>query len=196
MNWNLKAMLGAVVMAVSFVISPMSANAVSIDPFNLGGGIVALVDGLNYTDSQTFSSDGDPRPIPGGGIVDFYKFNTSAVNNTDYSASVLNADGGFNFGIADLTLSWFNETTSTFVTSLVVTDSLGVLINGATQFLAFSVGDIYRLEISGSVLSEGGTYNIKLSPSAVPLPGAALFLLSGLAGMGFLGRYRMKKANA
>jgi len=197
MMFSLKKIGAAVAIAVLTSLSAVSANAAILN-FLPGDAIPSP----NF-DDVLFFRNGTSDIVSGGTLSagtaftevgNTFEFTVDASINppginlpVSYSFSVTTENGG-TVGISNLTFQVFrnNVLNNTFV----VTDGSGVLQVGATFFNpTWNHGDQIRWEVSGTVLSQGGSYEAAVT--AVPLPASVLMLVGALAGFGFVGR--MKK---
>ena len=94
------------------------------------------------------------------------------------------------FGIANLVLSWFDSADNP-LNSQQFTDANGVLDTSAILSQLFADGQNFTLKLTGTLLGEGGGYQLRVE--AIPLPAGLLLFLSGLGGIGVLGRYKARR---
>ncbi len=153
------------------------------------GAAVSIVHGGTYAYSAAMTTgaigaDGTP------GL--FLNFN---VPSAPVGTMTVSAQGDFGLSkIANLTLTWLDESLATLAT-LQVTDAIGNNTGNNTLALALlNTGD-YFLRVTGNVLNAQSTFQIAIT--ATPIPPALLLFGSALAGLGFLGRRsRRNKASA
>jgi hypothetical protein len=148
----------------------------------LPGSTTDIVTGQNYSYSPF------PPLVANASINDTFSFNAGGMNAMT-TAIALNPDPTTQgpFGVANLTIAWFNSALDPIGT-LAVTDGLGVVSNpGASLFLALT-GGLYHVVVTGTVLSGGGFYNLNVATT--PLPPALILFGTALAGLTWLGRRR------
>lgn len=123
-----------------------------------------------------------------------YTFTADGNASTSSTATALNADPPTqgNFGIANLVLTWIEDATSLVLSSQQFTDANGVLNTSVILAQVLNNAQDYTLRLTGTLLGEGGGYIARVE--AVPLPAGLLLFLSGLAGIGFLGRYKARRS--
>jgi hypothetical protein len=183
-NFLVKAVYAGIMTAFLTV----TANAVTISPNQV------------YT-TQILS--GDANIIYGGN----YNIGASKKNkppvliNDTYHFEVVNPAitavfGGSFFGLKNnapdltkplftsLVASLYDITTSTFLGSVSLLGNLGPFSGNLIA------GHFYDLQVIGASSTNVGVRNYSFTISAIPLPPAALLLLSGLFGIGALGRGR------
>jgi hypothetical protein len=178
-----------VLLAQALVAWAMLSSAVSATTLNPGD-VVSLENGSFYdTDRPSIGANTS--------INDVFTFTANV------ASAVYKADGVFDgavdsfYNVKNLTLTWFNLTTGTQVAVDQQTNNNAVNTGPNTTTINFALGNIYRLVITGTTGSEGGGYNFQIrSVSAVPLPPAALLLITGIAGAGFMARRRKAKEAA
>ena len=206
---SIKKIGAAVAIAVLTSFSAVSANAAILtflpgdaipspnfdDVLFFKNGTSDLVVGGDLQAGQGF--DADESTTPNGsadGLGNTFEFTVDASINppgiqlpVSYAFSVTTENGG-SVGIANLTFTVFRNNVQN--NQFIVTNGSGLLQVGATFFSpTWNHNDVIRWEVSGTVLSQGGSYEAQVS--AVPLPASVLMLVGALAGFGFIGR--MKK---
>ena len=130
----------------------------------------------------------------GGDTLDItYTFTASGDPTTNSTATSLNPDptvpGQGNFGIANLVLTWADG--SGTLNSLQFTDANGVLDTSLVLAQVLSNTKVFTLNLTGTLLDQGAGLIVRVE--AIPLPAGLLLFLSGLAGIGFLGRYKARR---
>ena len=202
--FNLKKIGAAVAIAVLTSLGAVSANA-AILTFLPGDSIPSP----NFDDTLFFRN-GTSDIIPGGslapstgfdGTTNFFEFVVDASINppgislpVHYEFSVTTENGG-TVGIANLTFNVFRNSNPVAVNTVVLTNGSGVLdASQATFDVSWGHGDTIRWEVSGTVLSAGGSYEVAVN--AVPLPASVLMLVAALAGFGFVGRMKKTRFTA
>lgn len=173
----------------ALLTAPASAVPVSPTESISPGSAVSIVHGGTYTYAAAITTGaigaaGDP------GL--FLNFN---VPSAPVGTMTVSAQGDFGLSkIANLTLTWLDESLATLAT-LQVTDAIGNNTGNNTLALALlNTGD-YFLRVTGNVLNAQSTFQIAIT--ATPIPPALLLFGSALAGLGFLGRRsRRNKASA
>ena len=128
-----------------------------------------------------------------GDSVDItYVFTASGDSSTSSTATSLNpnppAQG--DFGIANLILTWANGG-GAILSSQQFTDANGVLDTSLILTQVLSDTKNFTLQLTGTLLDAGGGFIVRVE--AIPLPAGLLLFLSGLAGIGFLGRYKARR---
>jgi hypothetical protein len=123
-----------------------------------------------------------------------YLFTASGNSGTSSTATSLNADppNQGDFGIANLVLTWIDDATNAILSSQQFTDANGVLNTSVILAQVLTNTKDYTLRLTGTLLGDGGGYIARVE--AIPLPAGLLLFLSGLAGIGFLGRYKAKRS--
>lgn len=161
---------------------------------------------LLNSSNQPFEQSGTNPPPPVGeyDFQDTYEFSVSQAANGDVLAVSLALQAPFQslFNISDLQFRLYEVTSSSTpgltppTGSTIISKWQGVSGNDNGQSISADFSDLqagtYFLDIAGTADgSSGGTYvgQLNLSP-AVPLPAALPLLLSGLAGLGVMGRRR------
>jgi hypothetical protein len=166
----------------AITINDNESNGLVADVFNVGFFGIGdfLISHRSWDD--TFAGD----------ILDItYVFTASGDSPTRSTATALNpnppAQG--NFGIANLILTWADG--GGILSSQQFTDANGVL--DTTLILTQVLTDTknFTLQLTGTLLNGGGGYIVRVE--AIPLPAGLLLFLSGLAGIGFLGRYKARR---
>ena len=144
--------------------------------------------GLVRTGDRTWS-DG----FAGQALDISYLFTASGSSGTSSTATALNADplSQGDFGIANLVLTWIDDATNAILSSQQFTDASGVLDTSVILAQVLTNAQDYTLQLTGTLLGEGGGYIARVE--AIPLPAGFLLFLSGLAGIGFLGRYKARR---
>lgn len=172
---------------LSGFVAAGSANAVGViiddlSPVNVGDTFLLshkLTGGEVLADVYTMTVGSDPLAF----IVGVQSFTPSPTTSP------------FNIGIANLKLKWKDTDTDTVINEKIITDGSGNMLSLPSASLIYSfavVGLIpLKLEVLGTALTDGGTYDIALT--AVPIPAAGLLFGSALAGAGFLSRCRKKR---
>jgi hypothetical protein len=127
-----------------------------------------------------------------GDILDItYIFTASGDSSTRSTATALNpnppAQG--NFGIANLILTWADG--GGILSSQQFTDANGVLDTSLILTQVLTDTKNFTLQLTGTLLNAGGGFIVRVE--AIPLPAGLLLFLSGLAGIGFLGRYKARR---
>ena len=120
-----------------------------------------------------------------------YVFTASGDSSTASTATALNPTPPTqgNFGIANLILTWADGTG--ILSSQQFTDANGVLNTSVVLTQVLTDTKNFTLQLTGTLLEAGGGYIVRVE--AIPLPAGLLLFLSGLAGIGFLGRYKARR---
>ncbi len=163
---------------IAWAMLSSAASAVTLTP----GDSVVLGSGSFY--------DADRPTIAANTAVnDIYTFTAAAVS------AIYQSDGVFNGGaysISNLTLTWFDVTAGANAQVSGITNPNGFNTGPATETIALVIGHVYNLIVTGTTNAAGGGYNLQIAStvSAVPLPPAAILLVTGLIGAGFASRRR------
>ena len=178
---KLKNIVAGMGMALAMTLAIPSANAFTIancgDVFSIG-----------FSGAETvFSGLVTAAGGPGSCTVEF----DSLASTPGLAEATINANT-LNFGFSNLIMSWWSIATS----SVISTTPIGVGSTSlATLFIYPSDADqLLIFEWDGSVKGAGFDYTVDISP--VPLPPAALLLVSGLLGIGALSRRQRRKVEA
>ena len=120
-----------------------------------------------------------------------YLFTASGDSSTNSTATTLNSNppATGNYGIANLVLTWADG--DGFLSSQQFTDAAGVLDDTVILSQILTDNKFFTLRLTGTLLDLGGGYIVRVE--AIPLPAGLLLFLSGLAGIGFLGRYKARR---
>ncbi len=137
---------------------------------NLHGRVTWKSDAYNFVSNNVFDLSW---------IFDGYELASGFVAASGFTESSIGRDGA---GAADFTLINY-DTGDSYSTGILGT---GITSGNSVVFAGLSAGS-YGLLISGASRA-GSEYDLQLA--AVPLPASALFLLTGLAGLGFARRRR------
>lgn len=209
--FSLKKIGAAVAFAAltSFSASVASAATISFLPgdaipspnfenlYVFRNGTSDLVPGGDLTAGLGFDADESTTPDGAAdGLGNTFSFTVDASINppgthlpVSYAFSVTFDDGQNGVGIADLTFNVFRD--GVISNTFVLTDGSGVSLGSSPTFLpTFLDGEVIDWTVSGTVLANGGSYQIAVT--AIPLPASVLMLVGALAGLGFVGR--MKKS--
>jgi hypothetical protein len=166
----------------TLLLGAAPTHAVGILP----GSTTDLVNG-GYYSYATFLPLG-PNEV----VNDTFNFNVASGLNAITTGIALNSNPAAQgpFGVANLTIAWFNGVTP--IGSLNVTDGDGLLTNpSASLFLALAAGT-YHILVTGTALTAGGFYNLNVATT--PLPPALILFGTALAGLTWLGRRRRSAA--
>ena len=172
--------LGAAVMA-GFVALSTPAQAVTINGFGMAPNSTALL-----SIGDVFAAEVRGDAIDGAGS--FFLGFTATSNLVTVETNTLNPLDGF----VDPFIQW-NTAADGSGTTLASLD--GATLNGGgltTLVLNILAGDTRYLIVSWADITENLS-NWDVRVEAVPLPAGLLLFLSGLAGIGFLGRYKAKR---
>lgn len=181
------AFAGAVVAGLVAVAPP--AHAITIDEdVDVGSFGVGDV----YIDDRSWNS------TFGNDILDItYNFTASGDSSTNSTATSLNPDPTIEvqsgYGIANLILTWLDGA-GDILSQQQFTNANGVLNTSVALTQVLTNTKNFSLQLTGTLLEQGGGYITRVSAVApIPLPAGLLLFLSGLAGVGFLGRYKAKR---
>lgn len=185
---------GAALMVVGLA-SGANAAVVDVDP----GVSETLVVGTTY---RTRSEE----QTPGVAFSDEYNFALPDLGAADGKSTVFYSydvtfpipeGAAADIGIADLTFTLLDDTNGTTLDETVLTDGDGFVFAGFES--GFNFTGVWPapidlvLTVTGTALPQGGSYAATLTPTtAIPLPAPFLLLVSGLVGLGLLGRGRLK----
>lgn len=107
---------------------------------------------------------------------------------------------GNSIGIANLTFAVARNGNPVDIFSgdagnpLIYTNGSGAFIGATTSFIGpWVAGDTIDWTITGTPLSNGGSYDITVTAVPVPLPASVLMLIGALAGLGFIGRMKRSR---
>jgi hypothetical protein len=173
----MKSMLGAVVLAVSCVFASVTANAVILEvdlPTVVNSD---YVDPTDYNLSAYDEIQFEGRATGTGSVsISTYvdPFNSTGIGN----ANLLVGAGG---GATSVTGTWG----STVLVFALVGSSWVADVSTIFTTEGLAGAKILKINFVGATNDQ-----ISISLSAVPIPGAALLLLSGLGGLGLLSRRR------
>lgn len=185
------------VLSLSFAVAAALVTGTASAAVINAGDTVAMTAAETFSSDQLFGATGPEL------FIDRYTF-VPAIADAAFGFSAATESAAGATGIRNLRLIWRDMTTGQRVGSVRITNRFGVFINGATNFLDMVADHNYRLLVRGVTMRNGGSYGIDLQytpdlsstkapVSSVPLPTAAMLLLSGLLGMGALARLRMRK---
>ena len=165
----------------TLLLGAVPALAIGILP----GSTTNLVHDDNYS-YATFP------PLGGNAVVnDTFNFVApSGGLGTVTTAIALNTGGNTqpgHFGVANLTITWFNSLNNP-IDTLVITNGSGVVSNPGASLLVALAGGAYHILVTGTALSQGGFYNLNVATT--PLPPALILFGTALAGLTWLGRRR------
>jgi hypothetical protein len=162
----------------ALVISALMSVSVSATTISPSGGSAThpLDFGIDYSGGRSFVTGA------GDGFKDIYRFKatTAAATAADFSGSF---KGG---GFSALKVEWLDGSTVIFAFNFLDYP----YPSGFDLALPLIFGKKYNLVISGALTKGGPGGSYAFDVTAVPLPPAALLLLSGLIGIGALGRRR------
>lgn len=182
--------LGAAAVATLFSLAAASAATVPITP----GGSVTIQGNANYTYESV-------KPLPSNTSADDkFTFNYVgshlALPQVFLSVSI-NPIGGFSGSFVSFVANWIDLTASVKTNFFTETFFSG----GGGLIAPVIFGHSYMLEMLWTTgANNAASYHTTLStgagviPAPTPLPPAAILFISALAGMGLLGRRRMKAA--
>lgn len=194
---NLTCILAVCSAMVFLAQSSANAAAVFIDP----GDTNTITLGSRFitgpelkASNETFSDDyffslPEQSAAPDGVETVSYSFDVSVLDTS-----------AFQFGIANLNFTFTDTTNGDVLAMIQLTDSGGDVLSVFSS--GFSIDDIWpsdidlTLNVSGTALANGGFYNAALLGGEVmpaPLPASSLLFLSGVMGLFFLGRRRMRR---
>ena len=177
---KMKNLLAGVAMALAVVVAAPAANAVTSVSCGSSNNIGGVGDDNEFI--GLFSA-------PGGAGSCAVEFVSSTATPGLAQATI----GAINLkAFTGLTMSWVSVVNGVLTSIPIVAgvNSLATLFlfpSDATQSLVF--------DFTNSNAGKGG-FDFEVSFSAVPLPPAALLLISGLAGIGVLSRRRRSKVEA
>lgn len=183
-----KALLaGTIVAGLAAFAAPSHAATITPDPvtLNIGGGdnLLSLFDTwlINITGQDESGSDSMVLKVVASTALQALTTNT------------LNLPTGFH----DPKIQWNSE----FNGSGTVFDSLtSAQLNSGmttTMLVSFMSGEAKYLIAEWEGIGPGrNNWDIRIEATAVPLPAGLLLFLSGLAGIGFLGRYKARRREA
>lgn len=138
----------------------------------------------SFTDVYTFFLP-DLGSVPTGSQSVYYSYDVTFPVPEGAAAGI---------GIADLTFTLTDETNSTTLSTIVLTDASGVAFSGfegGFNFIGNWPAPIELvLTVTGTALSQGGSYEATIA--AVPVPAPLALFISALLGLGFLGRRRIQ----
>jgi hypothetical protein len=168
--------------AHAITINDNSSDGLVADVFNVGS--FGLGDFLISHRSWDTTFAGDILDIT-------YVFTASGDSSTRSTATALNPNPPTqgNFGIANLILTWADG--GGILSSQQFTDANGVLDTSLILTQVLTNTKNFTLQLSGTLLDAGGGFIVRVE--AIPLPAGLLLFLSGLAGIGFLGRYKARR---
>lgn len=179
------ALVGAVVAALAMLAAPVQASTITADPdtLNINGGDNPLSVGDNWLVNIT----GENKV----GFETMFMQVTATEDLTAIETNTLNLPAGF----ADPTIQWNSEAdgTGTVFASL----SSAELTSGSltTMVVSFLANETKYLIATWEGIGPGrNNWDVRIE--AIPLPAGLLLFLSGLAGVGFLGRYKARRREA
>jgi hypothetical protein len=191
---SLKLALAGAVMA-GFVAFSTQVHAATINDTDSNG---LTTDTLNvglFGIGDTFISHRTWDNAFSGQSLDItFLFTASGDSSTNSTATTLNANPPEqgNYGIANLVLTWADG--GGILSSEQFTDANGVLNTSLILTQVLTDTKNFTLQLTGTLLDRGGGFIVRVE--AIPLPAGLLLFLSGLAGIGFLGRYKAKRREA
>jgi hypothetical protein len=157
---------------VSFLFDNLGPVPSSITNIYFDDGTLLGISELNSHADVSFVQGGNPSDLPGGNSLDppfnaTVEFNTSVEQNTADGVEVGQwLEILFNLqGVQD-----FNDT-------------IAALLSGALRI---------GLQVRG-IGDSGDSAQFVNNPTPIPLPAGLVLFLSGLAGIGFLGRYKARR---
>jgi hypothetical protein len=138
---------------------------------------------LNTGDVDSFMTTGLARNASYTQVLDF----TSDVGKVtlDFAST-----GTFGGALSSYTFSLVDVTTST-----VIASNINVLAGPSTFIYSLVVGNVYQIQLAlnaGSSGSRNARSFGAVTVSAVPVPPAVILLVSGLLGVGYMGRRKSK----
>jgi hypothetical protein len=167
---NFKHAYTLIVAAFAWVMLSVAASAVPITP----GSTNPLANLSEYEDGAFFGA---------GSVAINRVYTFSPVSVTNPVQFTFSSSTSGNAIFSSLVAVWRDLTTNTVIGTFTSS-------NTAINILSLIPGNSYSLTITGNYTRPRapGSGSFDFSVSAVPIPPAAILLVSGLLGMGFLGR--------
>ena len=184
------ALASAVVAGLAAFATP--AHAVTINDTDSNGLVADVLNVGSFGIGDFLISHRSWDAAFAGDILDItYVFTASGDSSTRSTATALNPDppAQGSFGIANLILTWADG--GGILSSQMFTDANGVLDTSLILTQVLTDTKNFTLQLTGTLLNGGGGYIVRVE--AIPLPAGLLLFLSGLAGIGFLGRYKARR---
>ncbi|HKJ72604.1 MAG TPA: hypothetical protein VKA19_00680 [Alphaproteobacteria bacterium] len=170
--------------AIAMLWTANAANAAILSSITLNtAGSLSASGGNSYTSLPTPGTFED--------IADLYLVGAPNFSLGITASSSLNGVKGF----SDIAVQLFDPSDS-LVASGTLSSSGNVYFSRIENFLALGTNvNPYEIHITGTN-ENGGSYQFSVGASVVPIPGAALLFGSGLAALGFAGRFNRRKVKA
>lgn len=187
MGLNIFKKLGlAVAAGFSVVMLSLPAQAVSLTP---GGPVVDILSASEFTFEEITPAGAGPQSFS-------FDFTSSELPQAAQAIEV-NLTGE---GLSILPTLEFTNTATNAVISTAVFEEIeiaGVVTGVATVlFTNFTAANLFQTLTLGYTPTGPDSLQVSLQVSPVPVPPALLLLGTGIAGFGFVARYRRKKQNS
>ncbi len=181
----MRRLITAFGIAIAMLWTANAASAAILSPITLdAGGTLSGSGGNNFVAGGTFSD-----------TANLYLLGAPNFSIDITASSSVNGKSG----IPDLLVRLYDPLSSLIASGTASSAGnvyFSIISNAIGSFTGPSPATPYQIVLSGTNGDEGGSYQFSVAASVVPIPGAALLFGSGLAALGFAGRFNRRKVKA